>query len=304
MIRPRNLLPGDTICVVGPSRKIAAGQTEVAKAVFEQWGLNVVFGAHTFADEHSYLASTDAHRVADLNDAIRDNRVNAIIAARGGYGITRIVDKIDFSALKDQPKWMIGFSDITALHLAMFSRDLISVHGMMPLLFGEPDAEVSIESLKQLLFAGHHQYHLNSNPSNRPGVTDGRLIGGNLSLIVESLGTKTEIETDNCILVIEEIDEYKYKVDRMLHQLKRAGKLSNLAGLIVGHMTQINDSSLAFGESVEEIICNATDEYRYPVAFDFPCGHAQPNLAFMHGALYSLSVESSGSTVTSRSIVL
>lgn len=304
MIRPRNLTAGDTICILAPSRKVSREQVDFAKDVLKKWGLNVVFGTHTFADEHGYLASSDRHRVEDLNEAISNNSVHAIIAARGGYGLTRIVDQLDFQSLANQPKWIIGFSDITALHLAMFRYDLVSIHGTMPLLFSETNAEQSISTLKQLLFSNDHQYHFSRNESNRAGESNGRLIGGNLSLIVESLGTKTEIETNDCILVIEDIDEYKYKLDRMLQQLKRSGKLSNLAGLVIGHMTDIKDSTLAFGESVEEIVRNAVDEYSYPVAFNFPCGHAQPNFAFIHGGLYSLSVNSTATTLASKSMAL
>jgi muramoyltetrapeptide carboxypeptidase len=297
MIRPPLLKRGDTIGIVAPARKVNKSQVEKAIAVFREWGLNVTAGKYLLADEHSYLAATDNHRLEDFQSFVDDKSIKAIISARGGYGSTRILDLIDFSNFLSAPKWIIGFSDITAIHLRLIKHQFLSVHGTMPILFAKAGSEPSIESLQNILFKGNFLLSASGSSFNRPGSADGSIVGGNLSLIVDSLGTSSEIQTEGCILVIEEIDEYFYRFDRLMTQLRRAGKLQKLAGLVVGYTTDMKDSELAFGEPVEEIIMNATRGYGYPVGFNFPTGHENPNLAWIHGAHSILKVELSGSSL-------
>ena len=295
MITPPRLKPGDKIAIVAPSRKVFPEHLERAIEVFTGWGLDVVTGKHIYSSSHGYLAGSDDERQHDLQTFINDKSVAAIISGRGGYGSTRIVDNLNFDALRKHPKWIIGFSDITAIHTRLLKEEVHSIHGTMPILFAKEDSAESVESIRRILF--EHQCKIDWLPSqvNRTGNAVGQVVGGNLSLIVDSLGTSTEIDTNERILMIEEIDEYRYKLDRMMTQLRRAGKLSNISGLIVGHMTDIKDSDLSFGESSEEIILNAVREYRYPVAFAFPSGHENPNLAWIHGGLATLEVSSSRS---------
>jgi len=304
MIKPSVLLPGDRLMIVAPSRKVQPADVEPAIKVLKDWGLEVRVSRNLHSSAHTYLAGTDQERLNDLQSAINDNEIKAIISARGGYGSTRILDQLDLSPLSEYPKWIIGFSDITALHLKLLKENIMSIHAIMPILFPKAQAAESIESLRRVLF--HGQFTLRSGPyeKNRFGDAQGTVIGGNLSLLVDSLGTSSEIETKNCILIIEEIDEYRYRLDRMMTQLRRAGKLENLAALIVGHMTDIKDPELPFGDTVDEIILNAVRGYDYPVAFKFPTGHEQPNLAWIHGGLATLTVSGEGTRISSASLVL
>jgi muramoyltetrapeptide carboxypeptidase len=304
MIKPGRLLQGDTIRLVAPARKVFKTQIDDAVNVFKSWGVNVELGKNLFNDSHSYLGGNDEERLADLQDAIDDPNVKVIISARGGYGSSRIIDSLDLRSLEKKPKWVIGFSDITALHLKLYSKGFMSIHATMPILFSNPESFVSIESLRRLLMEDHTSITWDGNQSNRSGKAYGRLIGGNLSLIIDSLGTLAEPDMTGCILVIEEIDEYKYRLDRMMNHLRRAGKLAQLNGLIIGHMTDIKESELPFNESVENIIRNAAREYKYPISFGFPSGHENPNMAWIHGEYYEVDVQQSRSHLIARSFSL
>lgn len=298
MVRPPLLKQGDTIAITAPARKINNNDVNHAIAMFESWGLKVRLSDHLFSSKHSYLSGNDAERLEDIQTLIDDNSVKAIISARGGYGSSRILDKINFEPLQKNPKWIVGFSDITAIQLALLSNELQSIHGTMPILFGRPGMMDSIESLRKILFEGSFELRASSCSGNRDGNTTGTLVGGNLSLVIDSLGTQSEIQTDNAILLIEEIDEYYYRLDRMIIHLKRAGKLSKLRGLAVGHFTDLKESELPFKESYKEIILQAVAEYQYPVAFEFPTGHDTPNYAWIQGENVSLIANRAGSLIT------
>ncbi|MCI0750423.1 MAG: LD-carboxypeptidase [Flammeovirgaceae bacterium] len=291
MIRPFILKTGDSIILVAPSRKINRGELERAISTLQQWSLHVELGKNIYSQAHSYFAGTDEQRLHDFQNALDDPTIKAIFCARGGYGFTRILDQLDFTAFQKNPKWIIGFSDITALHLKLLSLNIESIHGIMPLLFSKSDAGDSIESLRTLLMEGiTYEYTITPHRKNRTGKSEGKLVGGNLSLVVDSLGTVSELNLTNCILVIEEVDEYLYRIDRMLLQLKRSGKLSQLSGLVIGHMSDLKDTSLPFGETIEEIILDKVRDYDFPVAFNFQSGHEHPNLAWRHGAEAILDV--------------
>lgn len=301
MRRPTSLKAGDWIGLVAPGRKVDYQNVEAAINTFTFWGLKVAFGANLFSEEHSYLGSTDAKRSSDLQMMLDDERIKAIICARGGYGTTRIIDQLDFSNFIKTPKWVVGFSDITALHLKIFTLGIESIHGLMPVLFDKPENASSISSLQDELFGHQGVLTSGSLKSNRAGVATGNVLGGNLSLLVDSLGTSSEPMLDSQILIIEEIDEPFYKVDRMLTQLKRAGKLDELAGLVVGHMTGLKGGELPFGETIEEIVLNKVGQFHYPVAFGFPIGHESPNLAWIHGSSMTLKVDLEGSSLSPAS---
>jgi muramoyltetrapeptide carboxypeptidase len=292
MIKPPLLHAGDLVAITAPARKVSQSDLTAALAILKSWDLNVILSQNLFSGAHSYLAGTDNERLYDLDVLINNPEVKSIFCARGGYGSTRIIDQIKISSLIKNPKWIIGFSDITAIHLALLHNDIMSIHATMPLLFSEVDSsKTSVESLRSTLFEGSVSINTSPNSSNRRGSGVGKVVGGNLSLVVDSLSTPSEIETDQSILVIEEIDEYFYRIDRMMTHLKRAGKLDNLAGLIVGHMTDIKESTLQFGESVEEIVLNKVKEFNYPVVFRFPSGHENPNLAWIQGETCRLTVD-------------
>jgi len=298
MIRPRPLLSGDTIGIVAPGRKVTPGDVEEAVSTFQAWGLNVVAAPRLFSNDHPYLAGTDQQRLHDLQRMIDDPAIAAVICARGGYGSSRFIDALNYTSLQDQPKWIIGFSDVTAIHLKLYSLGIESVHGTMPILFPMKEAKPSVESLRKILFDEQQIIEASGHSFNRVGECTGFVVGGNLSLLVDSLGTSSELNTEGKILVIEEIDEYRYKIDRMINQLKRAGKLNALKGLIVGYMTDIKDPSLPFGEDVNAIVLQHTKEFSYPIAFNFPIGHENPNMAWRHGATGTLNVAAEKSSLT------
>ena len=290
MIRPPSLGPGDAIGLIAPSRTITESQVKAAVKTFELWGLKVVQGKHLFG-RHGYFAGTDHQRLHDLQEMINDHRIRAIFCARGGYGITRILDDLDLSMLLKDPKWIIGFSDITALHLALNRLGLESIHGLMPVQFDYLNAGPSIESLKKLLFEDRGSIEAQPHDLDRPGKARGQIVGGNLSLLADSLGTASEVQADGKLLFFEEIDEYLYKIDRMLTQLKRAKKLDNLAGLIVGDLSQMKDTQIPLGMSVKELVVDRVKEYGYPVAFNFAIGHEIPNYSIPLMREVSLTVD-------------
>lgn len=284
MIYPPKLKAGDTVGIIAPARKISPEQLEAALKILHSWGLQTLLAKSIFSSKHSYLAGSDDERRQDFQSMIDNPAVKAILCARGGYGSTRIIEEISFSPLKNSPKWIIGFSDITAFHLQLFHLGFASIHGTMPIFFHRDDSKSAVESLRNILFNGACEILFNAGPSNQAGRGEGQAVGGNLSLILDSLCTSSEPDTNHKILIVEEVDEYFYKLDRMFTQLRRAGKLENLAGLLIGHMTDLKNSDLDFGESVSQIVMHAVRDYHYPVAFSFPSGHQNPNIGWIHGA--------------------
>lgn len=287
---PPALRIGDKVAIVAPARKITPTQLDPALTTLESWGLRVVLAKNIFSSGHGYLAGTDTERQTDFQSMIDDPEVKAIFSARGGYGSTRIIEELDFSSFADNPKWIIGFSDVTAFHLKMVSMGIASIHGTMPIFFGKPEAAESVESIREILFSGVCDLRWQPDAFNRTGTARGEIVGGNLSLIVDALNTPSEPDTHDRILMIEEVDEYFYKLDRMFMQLRRSGKLSKLAGLAIGHMTDIKNSEMDFGETVQQIVMHAVRDYGYPVAFSFPSGHRNPNYAWIHGGPATLEV--------------
>jgi muramoyltetrapeptide carboxypeptidase len=285
---PPLLREGDHVVVISPSRRITREQVDASWSVFKDWGLQAREGLSLWSSS-GYFAGTDEERLEEWRQALGDPAVKAIFCARGGYGLTRIIDQIDLSIVKEHPKWIIGFSDITAIHLALDHRDIASIHGLMPAQYGNPGVDQSLASLHDFLFEGRINYHVDSFEKNRDGRVTAPVIGGNLSLLAESLGTPTEINTDGSILFIEEIDEYLYKIDRMMNQLKRAGKFEYLAGVIVGDFSDTKDTAIPFGKDIYDLI----DSYlggTYPVAYNFPIGHEDYNLTLPMGLPLTLDI--------------
>jgi muramoyltetrapeptide carboxypeptidase len=265
------------------------------------WGLAVATGEHLFARHHQF-AGTDAQRLADLQRALDDPETAAIICARGGYGTTRIVDQLDFTAFLRQPKWLVGYSDITTLHLHLHRLGVESLHATMPLLFNR-DTPPSIESLHNLLFGGEMDYPVAPHRLNRPGEGSGVLVGGNLALLASNVGTASDVDTQGKVLFLEDINEYLYSLDRMMVQLKRSGKLAGLAGLVVGHFTDSKDNDIPFGKDPYEIVDDAVREYGFPVCYGFPVGHEPENLAMPCGRTVHLTVGPGRVTLSSAQAV-
>lgn len=260
-------------------------------------GYRVEVGKHVFAEHHQF-AGTDDQRLSDFQSALNDPETDAIICARGGYGTMRIIDKLDFTKFPGSPKWLIGFSDITVLHACLNRLHVATIHGVMPRHFlddaGEPTD--SLLSLMKLLRGQEVEYTFATTGENREGKASAELIGGNLSIISSLMGTPYELDMAEKLLFIEEIDEFLYHTDRMMRQLKLAGKLSKLKGLVVGDFTNMKDNESPFGQSVQEIIMEAVQEYNYPVCFGFSAGHGQNNQALVFGKVWELEATKKQST--------
>lgn len=288
---PPALQRGDKVVIVAPSKAISS-QADVAHArqILESWGLKVELAKHLFAQHHQF-AGTDAQRAADLQAALDEPSIKAVFCVRGGYGMSRIIDQIVFDGIKKNPKWVIGFSDITLLLSTLYQQNIASVHGIMPKLFAQKGAEYSVESLRQWLFQQSIQYQIKGNSLNREGTAIAELVGGNLTMFCHAIGTSSEIDTNGKILFLEDVGEHLYHIDRLFWQLRRSGKLSNLAGLIVGHFSDMKDDKTSFGQSLEQIVAAHTQDFAYPVAYHFPVGHEPQNLALPVGVPLYFSVE-------------
>lgn len=288
MATPKYLKKGDKIGVVAPARSISKDEIQFAIEKFKSWGLEVVLGNHLFGTENQY-SGTDEQRTKDLQKMLDDSSIKAIISARGGYGTLRIIDTLNFKKFVDNPKWIIGYSDITVLHSHIHQNfEIETLHAVMPIHFQRD--EESVETLKKALFGEKPSYQAPSHVLNRKGVAEGILVGGNLSLLYALKGSKSGISTSGKILFIEDLDEYLYHIDRMMISLKRAGKLSHLEGLIVGGMKDMKDNKTPFGKTAEKIISDAVKEFEYPVCFGFPAGHMEKNLALPFGKRAKLKV--------------
>lgn len=290
MISPPKLKEGDNVALIATSRLVTKDQMQAGIQVLNSWGLNVDNGDQLYST-NGYFAGTDQERLNDLQHAIDSRSISAIFCARGGYGLSRIIDNVNCDGLMNSPKWLIGFSDITSLHLKLNAFDIESIHGIMPIQFDYEGVTPSLESLHDLLFHNTFKHEFNPHIQNRLGSCQGRLIGGNLSLLVDSLGTYTELDTTGKILFIEEIDEYYYKIDRMFNHLKRAGKFENIKGLIIGQFTELKDTQIPFGFSLEEIVHHHLRDINIPVSFNIPIGHESHNIALPCGREVQLSVE-------------
>src|SRR6056297_355986 len=290
MITPPNLKPGDTIGIVAPARKIKEADIEAAVKIFEQWGLYIAFGKNLFNQDRQ-CAGTDKERAEDLQFMLDDPNIKAVICARGGYGTIKTLPYLDFSRFINNPKWIIGYSDITALHAQIHQLGIKSIHGIMPLNFpADGRKNEATESLRKLLFGYKTNCFFKSHPFNKTGETHGKIIGGNLSVIYSITGTKYDIETDHKILFLEDLDEYLYHIDRMMMNLKLSGKLEKLNGLIVGGMTDMNDNTIPFGKTAYEIIRDTVADYDFPVCYQFPAGHINHNLALVLGAKIAVDI--------------
>jgi len=301
MIFPPYLKPGDRIRIVSPAGKVQKDKVFPGIELLQDEGYEVIVGNHIF-DKHFQYAGTDRQRAADLQEAINDPQTKAIICARGGYGTIRIIEKVDFSPLLKNPKWIVGFSDVTVLHAVLNKLGLASIHGAMPAFFLDNNKPTkSFYSLIQLLTTGRSKIETIAQSVNRPGVCSGELVGGNLSLIYSLQGTPWQLETSGKILIIEDLSEYFYHLDRMMQNLRLAGQLKNLAGLVVGGFTDMKDNDNPFGKSASEIIQEAVQDYNFPVCFDFPVGHISKNLALMFGSAYQLEVAEKCSLIRQQS---
>ncbi|WP_245580828.1 S66 peptidase family protein [Daejeonella oryzae] len=283
---PPYLKPGDTVAITCPAKKLPHEITDAVK-LLESWGLNVLLGETVEASYHQF-AGNDKLRAKDFQRFLDDDSVKAIFAARGGYGTIRIIDEIDFTGFAENPKWIIGFSDITVLHSHIYALyQTLSIHGQMPLTI--PDGtKTSLESLRKALFNEPLEYNFPACTQNICGEAEGVLIGGNLMLLVMMAGSVSDMNYEGKILFLEDVGEYLYSIDRMMWNLKRAGKLAKLKGLIVGGFTELKDNDIPYGQTAEEIIREHVQNYNFPVCFNFPAGHIDDNQALILGKTLNL----------------
>lgn len=284
MIRPPFLKPGDTVAIAATARKIEPADIEYAVKVFENWGWKVVLPEGLFAQQNQ-LAGGDEERTAIFQSLIDDPEIKAIFCARGGYGTIRMVDGLVWDKFVKNPKWVVGYSDITVLHNHLYQTlGVASIHGTMAFnITNEPERQTAIQSLRNVLEGKQTVYSLPSHPLNRESPIEGVLVGGNLSVLYSLMGSNSFPDTDSCILFLEDLDEYLYHIDRMMTALKRAQKLNNLAALIVGGMTEMRDNAVPFGKTAEEILYDTVKEYKYPVYFGIEAGHIKRNQALIIG---------------------
>ncbi len=294
---PAFLDEGDTVRIVATARKIDKKIVDQARVYLEKNGFIVEYGRYLFSEHHQF-AGTDEQRAQDFQDAIEAPNVKAILCARGGYGSVRMMDLVDWERFTKHPKWIVGYSDVTAIHSKVHQQGFQSIHGTMPINFSDNTAE-SIDTLVQCLKGNNTSYKWQSPSSSKPGRTQGTIIGGNLSMLYSMMGSKEQIACDNKILFLEDLDEYLYHIDRMMHCLKRAGMLDNLAGLIIGGMTDMHDNTIGFGQKIEDIILNITKEFNYPIGFQAPVGHMNHNLSLVLGKEYILDINSEQSELSS-----
>ncbi len=293
-IKPPNLKRGDTVMLLTPASYLKDSLQSVQNALdsLKSWGLHYKLAEHIF-DRKGSFAGEDKERAADFQKAIDNPNIKAIWCTRGGYGSVRMIDKINFTPLQKNPKWIIGYSDVTAIHNEIHNVGVQSIHGVMPVNFKNPSEkkQKAIQTLKNVLFGIKNTYNLESSPYNKVGNAQGIVVGGNLTLLHTMLGSKTSINTKNKILFIEDVGEYKYHIDRMLYSLKRAGYFEHCNGLIVGEFTDVKDNKEPFAKNVEEIVLQVLKEYHFPIVFNFPAGHQIDNRALVIGAKVKLMVK-------------
>ena len=292
MIIPKKLEAGNKIGVISTARKITIKELSPAIKTIENWGLKVVLGVNLFKEEDQFSGTVE-QRTADLQSMIDDNSIKAILFARGGYGTVQIIDSIDFTNLKINSKWIVGYSDVTVLHSHLNNLGIASLHATMPINFKNNTKE-SLSSLKNSLFGNLNSIECIAHPFNKFGKIEGDIVGGNLSIIYSLLGSESDIDTTGKILFIEDLDEYLYHIDRMMMNLKRNGMLGKLKGLIVGGMSDMNDNEISFGKSAEQIILEYTKGYDFPICFGFPAGHLADNRCVRLGINSILEISENG----------
>ena len=289
---PPYLEKGDVIGIVCPSGYMPVEKaSECIRVLNEEWGFQTKVGK-TLGNQFNYFSGTDEERLNDFQQMLDDDAVKAVLCARGGYGLSRIIDKINFKKFKKQPKWIIGFSDVTVLHSHLYSNYYIaSIHAPMAAAFNDAGyISRFVQSLRNALEGKKLRYSCDPHECNKKGEAIGELVGGNLALLAHLIGTDSDVKTRGRILFLEDTGEYLYNIDRMIYQLKRSGKLSKLAGLIIGGFTDNKDTERPFGQTAYEIIYDVVKEYDYPVCFGFPVSHEKENYALKIGVGYKLRV--------------
>jgi muramoyltetrapeptide carboxypeptidase len=292
---PPSLQKGDTIAILATARKNIDDNLKPAIDLLHSWGLEVIIGKSIGLDDNQ-LAGTDAQRAEDFQQQLDNPNIKAIWCVRGGYGTVRIIDLLDFTQFKQNPKWIIGFSDVTVIHSYVNKLNIASIHAAMPVTVGRASVE-SVETLRQAIFGESLKYEIPYSPANRLGFAKGEIVGGNLSILYSLMGSNAQIDCKGKILFIEDLDEYLYHVDRMMMSLKRCGCFDGLNGLIIGTMSKMRDNDIPWGKNANQIIADVTKEYSFPILYNFPAGHFRDNRALIFGKQVSLELNATTSKV-------
>jgi muramoyltetrapeptide carboxypeptidase len=289
---PPYLKKSSTIGITCPAGYMSKEKAALCIETLQRWGFQVMVGNTLGSNSINYFSGTDEERLTELQAMLDSDEIDAILFGRGGYGVGRIIDQIDFSKFKKKPKWLIGYSDITVFHCHLNSRlKIASLHSPMAAAFNDGEGHNPyLASLHKAIIGKKNNYKCQPNELNIKGEATAELVGGNLSLLANVIGTASDINTKNKILFIEDIGEQIYSIDRMLYQLLRSGKLNNLAGLIVGSFTDVKDTDRPFGRTVYEVIHDIIKDFDYPICFGFPVGHSKENYALKVGATYQLKI--------------
>jgi muramoyltetrapeptide carboxypeptidase len=293
MIKPHNLKSGSKIAIISPAGAVNPIFVESVVGMLQDKGYDPIVFPSCY-NKHFQLGGTDEERLADLQNALDDSSIDAILCSRGGYGAIRLIDKLDFSGFMNNPKWFIGFSDITTFHIAINNLGVMSLHSQMTKDMHENPESDAVQNIYKILNGELPETTCENHEFNKTGIAEGELVGGNLSIIYSLQGTKFEINTDGKILFIEDLNEYLYHLDRIMISLKMAGKLKNLKGLIAGAFTDMKDNPNPFGKTPYEIISAHLAEYDFPVCYNFPVGHIDNNMPLICGKKYKLEVGESG----------
>jgi muramoyltetrapeptide carboxypeptidase len=295
MKTPPYLTPGSLVYITAPAKAIEASSIRKTQEILESWGLAVRLSTHCLG-QHHYFSGTDEERTQDFQSGLDAPDVHAILCARGGYGCVRIVEQLSWNMFQSNPKWIVGFSDVTVFHHKVHQLGLQSIHGIMPLGF-VTGTHASRETLKKALFGLPYRLEGPAHPKNIPGEVEGVLIGGNMTLVYSMLGTPLRYDFKDKILLLEDIGEHIYKIDRMLYSLQLAGVLSSIKGLILGGFTEMEDTDIPFGKSIEALIYERVKSCNIPVAFGLPFGHVSDNQGLVLGKPVKLLVTNQGSTL-------
>ncbi|MFM9826255.1 LD-carboxypeptidase [Flavobacterium sp.] len=290
---PPSLQKGDTIAIVATARKNIDDNLKPAIDLVHSWGLEVVIG-NSIGLDNNQLAGTDEQRAADFQAQLDNPNIKAIWCVRGGYGTIRIIDLVDFTKFKQNPKWIVGFSDVTVIHSYLNKLNIASIHAVMPVTVAKATPS-AIENLRKSLFGENLNYELSCNTDNRLGKAKGEIVGGNLSILYGLMGSNAQIDCKGKILFLEDLDEYLYHIDRMMMSLKRCGCFDNLNGLIVGSMTKMKDNDIPWGKNANQIITDITKGYTFPILYNFPAGHIHDNNAMIFGKQVSLELDATNS---------
>lgn len=295
MIAPAPLKKGDLIYITAPAKAIDESPVFFTRDFFIKQGFRVEISKHCFG-QFNYFSGTDEERMEDLQYGIDHPEVKAILCARGGYGCVRILDGIRWANMLREPKWLIGFSDITVFHHRLYNLGVQCIHGTMSLNF-EKNSPETFETLLAALTGQTYRIESPINSKNKPGIASGKLIGGNLSIVYSLIGTDDAYDFENGILFLEDLAEHYYHLDRMFFALKKCGALDKIKGLVIGGMTELEDTTIPFGMTVEEIVLQHFTFKKIPICFDFPAGHIDDNRALIFGKEVQMSVDENGGSL-------